>query len=77
MKRFHRLAALAVAALMALTLSVPALAAFDQDVLSGIVLIRTGAPDQDGVMNYWRGTGFFVGAAGEDPEYIITNCHVV
>ena len=77
MKRFHRLAALAVAALMALTLSVPALAAFDQDVLSGIVLIRTGAPDQDGVMNYWRGTGFFVGAAGEDPEYIVTNCHVV
>ena len=44
MKRFHRLAALAVAALMALTLSVPALAAFDQDVLNGIVLIRTPAP---------------------------------
>ena len=77
MKRFHRLAALAVAALMALTLSVPAMAAFDQGVMNGIVLIRTGAPDQDGVMNYWRGTGFFVGEAGENPEYIVTNCHVV
>ena len=28
-------------------------------------------------MNYWRGTGFFVGEEGEDPEYIVTNSHVV
>lgn len=28
-------------------------------------------------MNYWRGTGFFVGEAGKDPQYIVTNCHVV
>ena len=77
MKRFHKLAVLMAAALMALALSVPAMAAFDQDVMGGIVLIRTGAPDPDGVMNYWRGTGFFVGEAGENPEYIVTNCHVV
>ena len=28
-------------------------------------------------MTYWRGTGFFVGEEGQDPEYIVTNCHVV
>ena len=70
---------LLLAALLAATLvgSLPAMAAFDQESLNGIVLIRTGAPDEDGTMNYWRGTGFFVGEAGEDPEYIVTNCHVV
>jgi starch phosphorylase len=28
-------------------------------------------------MAYWRGTGFFVGTEGEDPMYLVTNCHVV
>lgn len=55
----------------------PASAAFDQSALDGIVLIYTGAPDSSGTMSYWRGTGFFVGAQGEDPQYIVTNCHVV
>lgn len=55
----------------------PASAAFDQSALDGIVLIYTGAPDNSGAMSYWRGTGFFVGAQGEDPQYIVTNCHVV
>ena len=77
MKGFRRRAAGVLAVALALILSVPAFAAFDQDVMNGIILIRTGAPDQDGVMNYWRGTGFFVGEDGEDPEYIVTNCHVV
>ena len=77
MKQFRRRAAGLLAAVLLLVLSVPASAAFDQDVLNGIVLIRTGAPDENGVMNYWRGTGFFVGEAGKDPEYIVTNCHVI
>lgn len=55
----------------------PASAAFDQSALDGIVLIYTGAPDDSGAMSYWRGTGFFVGAQGEEPQYIVTNCHVV
>lgn len=55
----------------------PASAAFDQSALDGIVLIYTGAPDDSGAMSYWRGTGFFVGARGEEPQYIVTNCHVV
>ena len=58
-------------------LAVPAAAAFDNSVLDGIIMIYVGAPDEDGDMNYWRGTGFFVGTAGENPQYIVTNCHVV
>ena len=77
MKKLHRFAAAVLAAALCALLSVPALAAFDKSALDGIILIRTGAPDEDGVMTYWQGTGFFVGAAGEDPEYIVTNCHVV
>ena len=77
MKIMRKLAAALLAAALAAALAVPSLSAFDQDTLNGIVLIRTGAPDENGVMNYWRGTGFFVGEAGQDPEYIVTNCHVV
>ena len=73
----RKLAAALLAAVLAAALAVPSMAAFNQETLNGIVLIRTGAPDENGVMNYWRGTGFFVGTPGEDPEYIVTNCHVV
>ena len=61
MKIMRKLAAVLLAAVLSAALAVPSLAAFNQDTLNGIVLIRTGAPNADGVMNYWRGTGFFVG----------------
>lgn len=77
MKMLRKLAAAAIAVLMLTITAVPALAAFDQSVLDGIVMISTGAPDAKGVMHYYRGTGFFVGKAGENPQYIVTNCHVV
>ncbi len=77
MRSMRKLAGIALAVLLAVSLSAPALAAFDQDTLDGIVMIRTGAPDADGTMNYWRGTGFFIGPQGSDPEYIVTNSHVV
>ena len=75
MKKFRVLAAALLAAF--LVGAVPASAAFDQGVLDGIVLISSGAPDSTGEMSYWRGTGFFVGQQWEDPQYIVTNCHVV
>ena len=77
MNILRKISAALLAALLAAALAVPALADFQQDTMNGIVLIRTGAPDADGVMNYWRGTGFFIGTPGEDPEYIVTNSHVV
>ena len=78
MKRVrNRIAAALLAALLLSAAALPAFADFSQDTLNGIVMITTGAPDKDGHMNYWRGTGFFVGDAGKDPQYIVTNCHVV
>ena len=77
MKKLRRISAALLAALLVTLCTVPALGAFDQRVLDGIVMIRTGAPDENGAMNYWRGTGFFVGTQGEAPQYIVTNCHVV
>lgn len=77
MRKIRILAALLIAALMLSLAPVTASAAFNQQVLDGIVLIYSGAPDEKGAMNYWRGTGFFVGKQGENPQYIITNCHVV
>ena len=81
MKRFRKIAAAvktgALVLLMTLAMAVPAFADFDQSVLDGVVLIYSGAPDSTGNMQYWRGTGFFVGEEGQNPEYIITNCHVI
>lgn len=81
MKRFRKIAAAVKAGMLALVMtaaaSVPAFAAFDQSVLEGVVMLYSGAPDSSGNMQYWRGTGFFVGEEGENPEYIITNCHVI
>ena len=77
MKWTKKVPALLLSVLMVGAAVLPASAAFQQGVLDGIVLIRSGAPDADGTMTYWRGTGFFVGEEGQDPEYIVTNCHVV
>lgn len=77
MKKMKRFSAAVLAALLLTLTAVTALAEFDRNTLDGIVMITTGAPDKDGTMNYWRGTGFFVGKTGEDPQYIVTNCHVV
>lgn len=77
MKRIRNISAAALVLLLLAVGALPAFADFDQNTLNGIVMITTGAPDKDGVMNYWRGTGFFVGKTGEDPQYIVTNCHVV
>ena len=81
MKRLCKIArsvkAAALALVLTLAFAVPAFAAFDSSVLDGVVLIYSGAPDSSGKMEYWRGTGFFIGEEGKNPEYIITNCHVV
>ena len=77
MKMVRTLSALALSAMLVGASVLPAAAAFQQSVLDGIILIRSGAPDADGTMTYWQGTGFFVGEEGQDPQYIVTNCHVV
>ena len=77
MKNIRKFAAALLAVLVLSLSAAPALAGFDQTALDGIVMVTTGAPDANGKMSYWRGTGFFIGTEGEDPQYIITNCHVV
>lgn len=77
MKKMRHLAAALLAALLLAVSAVPAQAEFDRNALDGIVMITTGAPDADGKMGYWRGTGFFIGPEGENPQYIVTNCHVL
>jgi S1-C subfamily serine protease len=77
MKKFRNISAALLVMLMLAATALPAYAEFERDTLDGIVMITTGAPDKDGIMNYWRGTGFFVGEAGKAPQYIITNCHVL
>ena len=64
MRQIRKFAAVLLTALLLTAAAVPALADFHQGALDGIVMITTGAPDKDGTMNYWRGTGFFVGEAG-------------
>ena len=64
MRKLKKTAALFCAAALTLLPAVPAFADFDQSVLDGVVLLYSGAPDEDGAMEYWRGTGFFVGEEG-------------
>ena len=73
----HRILSLALCVVLVFMMAIPAAAAFDANVLDGIIMIYSGTPDEDGNMRYWRGTGFFVGEADENPQYIVTNCHVV
>ena len=69
MKKFGKAAASLATAALSLTLTLaaamPVSAAFDQSVLDGVILIYSGAPDSSGKMEYWRGTGFFVGEEGD------------
>ncbi len=77
MKRVRIFFAAMAAAVLLFTSGLPAMAAFDRGALDGIILLYAGAPNADGEMTYLRGTGFFVGTEGENPQYIVTNCHVM
>ncbi|HWT74383.1 MAG TPA: trypsin-like peptidase domain-containing protein [Mobilitalea sp.] len=54
---------------------------FKQSTLDGVVYVITVLPDENydenSIVNYYTGTGFFVGTEDENPQYIITNCHVI
>ena len=45
----------------------------DNSVAEGVVAILTLNEDGSGSL----GSGFFVGKSGEDPQYVVTNCHVI
>ena len=50
---------------------------FNTEVLDGVVFIEVYYTDSNGVLWLSSGTGFFVGEPGKNPQYIITNAHVI
>jgi len=58
----------------------PAFAAeFNQKTLDGVVFIESQVPNEEenNQLYSYTGTGFFVGKENENPQYIVTNCHVI
>lgn len=67
------LCALWLACIMAILMAVPAFAdGFDVQTRNGVVVIYTKMEDSSSY-----GTGFFVGKQKENPQYLLTNYHVV
>ena len=83
---FKRIAAIACAALCAL-FAVLAIRGFAGgktsavssagDAKNGVVYIRENLVDANGNSGWASGTGWMIGEAGKDPEYVVTNAHVV
>lgn len=74
-KRFF---AMFLVVVLALALCLPASAAFDPNTRNSVVVVAICFDDLDGnEYTLGWGTGFFVGRAGENPSYLVTNHHVV
>lgn len=90
-KECKRVAALFLVAFLLVTVKpVEVKAAYNNEVTDGVVAIVIYAegqlgyavdgqfvPVQDFSGPYSSGSGFFVGAEGKNPQYIVTNCHVI
>ncbi len=50
---------------------------FQQDVLKSVVAVYIPISVEGEFIGASSGTGFFVGKTGEDPQYLITNWHVI
>lgn len=50
---------------------------FAQETLDSIVLVYENIVIDGENLGYGMGTGFFIGEEGENPEYIVTNHHVI
>ena len=73
-----RMSALLLALFLMLSSAAPALAdGFDREVLSGVVYIQETVYLEGEYLGSWRGTAFFVGERGKDPQYLVTNHHVI
>lgn len=72
-----RLTSLLLALLLGLAMTLPALAAFQSGTLDSVVPVITVIRYEG--EDYYPGWGsaFFVGEKGEDPQYLVTNHHVI
>lgn len=50
---------------------------FNQQVKESIVYIQEDIFVEGQYFDSWRGTGFFIGQYGKDPQYLVTNYHVI
>ena len=50
---------------------------FDRSTLDSVVVVREDIVADGEWVGYGTGTGFFVGPEGEDPQYLVTNYHVI
>lgn len=50
---------------------------FDRASLDSVVVVREDIIVDGEWLGYGTGTGFFVGKQGEDPQYLVTNYHVI
>lgn len=74
-----RLLSLVFAVIMIAGFSIPASAAFKADTRESVAVVRIYLEEKtsgDEIPLGW-GTGFFVGKEGEDPQYLVTNYHVI
>lgn len=69
---------LLAALLLVFGASIPVLADdFNRNTLNGVIFIMEDIVIEGKEYGAWTGTGFFVGEQGKDPQYIVTNYHVI
>ena len=79
-ERIKHLFSLALALALMCTLSLPAFAASDGNISQyrhSVVCVQVGLQGEGGFYNLAGGTGFFVGEDGTDPQFLLTNHHVI
>lgn len=73
-----RTAALILALIVTVLCGAPALASgFDQDTLDGVVAIHEEVYLEGEYLGTYVGTAFFVGQEGKEPQFLVTNYHVI
>lgn len=50
---------------------------FDRSTLDSVVVVREDIVVNGEWIGYGTGTGFFIGEQGEEPQYLVTNYHVI
>ena len=92
-KIFSRIAVTALLACLLFPMGITTAYAFDNSVREGTVAVVFYLNDAEiytttdgenfkfvkslGDVEYGGGSGFFVGKSGENPQYLVTNCHVI
>lgn len=73
-----RIGSIVLTFMMTLLLALPAYAAeLDKEATEGVVLIYENIVLDGEFYGEGMGSGFFIGEKGKDPEYIVTNYHVI